>query len=56
MKKLLEEGRRKRGIEGDAEIEVSDGKKSKKRKQGEGEEGKAELSSLVEKLKKKAKR
>jgi len=56
MKKLLEEGRRKRGVEGDAEIEISEEKKSKKRKQGEGEEGKAELSSLVEKLKKKAKR
>ncbi|PMD15472.1 hypothetical protein NA56DRAFT_608925 [Hyaloscypha hepaticicola] len=56
MKKLLEEGRRKRGVEGDAEIEVSERKKSKKQKQGGGEERKAELSSLVEKLKKKAKR
>jgi len=36
MKRLLEEGRRKRGVEGDAEVV---GKKSKKRK-AEKDEGK----------------
>jgi hypothetical protein len=54
MKKLLEEGRRKRGVEGDSEI-TEEKKKSKKRK-AEGGDGKGELSGLVEKLKKKAKR
>jgi NUC153 domain len=53
MKKLLEEGRRKRGVEGDEE--VGEKKKSKKRKV-EGREGKGELSGLVEMVKKKAKK
>jgi NUC153 domain len=54
MKKLLEEGRRKRGVEGDSE--VSEEKKKSKKRKAEGGDGKGELSGLVEKLKKKAKR
>ena len=50
MKKLLEEGRRKRGMEGDEE-EVG---KQKKRKVDNGKEKKGELSGLVEMVKKKA--
>ncbi|KAE9371049.1 hypothetical protein N431DRAFT_425737 [Stipitochalara longipes BDJ] len=50
MKKLLEEGRRKRGVEGDAEIV-----EKKKRKVDKEKEG-GELSGLVESVKKKAKR
>jgi hypothetical protein len=50
MKKLLEEGRKKRDIEGDDEVAE---KRSKKRKGGDAE---GELSGLVQKLKKKAKR
>ncbi|RAL61121.1 hypothetical protein DID88_010460 [Monilinia fructigena] len=55
MKKLLEEGRRKRGGEDDGEIEVKS--KNKKRKaQGEGEKSsKTDLSSLVEAVRKKSK-
>ncbi|KAF8854056.1 hypothetical protein BDZ45DRAFT_677229 [Acephala macrosclerotiorum] len=49
MKKLLEEGRKKRKVGDDEDVEE---KKSKKRKEG----GKGELSGLVQKLKKKAKR
>ncbi|KAJ8060299.1 hypothetical protein OCU04_010635 [Sclerotinia nivalis] len=53
MKKLLEEGRRKRGGEDDGEVEIKT--KNKKRKvEGEKEE-KADLSSLVEKVRKKSK-
>ena len=48
MKKLLEEGRRKRGVEGDAEVV------EKKRKVDKERGG--ELSGLVESVKKKAKR
>lgn len=55
MKRLLEEGRRKRGVEGDNEVELVEKKKSKKRKvDKEGDGG--ELSGLVEMVKKKAKR
>lgn len=54
MKKLLEEGRRKRdrdvGEGGADEVVV---KESKKRKGGEGDDGKGELSGLVEKISKK---
>ncbi|KAL3423957.1 hypothetical protein PVAG01_05704 [Phlyctema vagabunda] len=49
MKKLLEEGRRKRGIEGDGEVE-----RPKKRRVEEKTGG--ELSGLIEKVKKKAKK
>jgi hypothetical protein len=51
MKKLLEEGRRKRGVERSGEV---DGK-TKKRK-ADGGEKQGELSGLVEAVKKKAKR
>ncbi|KAE8441986.1 hypothetical protein EG329_004112 [Mollisiaceae sp. DMI_Dod_QoI] len=53
MKKLLEEGRKKRGVEGDDEVVEGAGKK---RKMAGGESKKGELSGLVEKVKKKAKR
>ncbi|KAF7886383.1 hypothetical protein EAF00_010486 [Botryotinia globosa] len=53
MKKLLEEGRKKRGGEDDAEVEVKT--KNKKRKVEGEKEDKADLSSLVEKVKKKSK-
>ncbi|TGO89620.1 hypothetical protein BPOR_0100g00020 [Botrytis porri] len=53
MKKLLEEGRRKRGGEDDGEVEVKT--KNKKRKVEGEKEDKADLSSLVEKVKKKSK-
>ncbi|KAH7409731.1 pre-rRNA-processing protein-like protein ESF1 [Cadophora sp. MPI-SDFR-AT-0126] len=56
MKKLLEEGRKKRNRDiGDGAAEEVAVKKSKKRKSGEGEGGdeKGELSSLVEKISKK---
>ncbi|KAF7947671.1 hypothetical protein EAE96_008751 [Botrytis aclada] len=53
MKKLLEEGRRKRGGEDDGEVEVKT--KNKKRKVEGEKEDKANLSSLVEKVKKKSK-
>jgi hypothetical protein len=50
MKKLLEEGRKRKGIEGDKEVGVKD----KKRKvPGVRDEG---LGSLVEKVRKKSKR
>ena len=52
MKKLLEEGRRKRGMEGDEEVVG----KQKKRKVDNGKEKKGELSGLVEIVKKKAKK
>jgi len=48
MKKLLEEGRRKRGLEGDEEVS------QKKRKNGTRKEG--ELSGLVESVRKKSKK
>ncbi|KAN0096009.1 hypothetical protein V8E51_014814 [Hyaloscypha variabilis] len=51
MKKLLEEGRRKRGVEGEEEVV----EKKKKRKVEKGGEG-GELSGLVESVRKKAKR
>ncbi|PVH71786.1 hypothetical protein DL98DRAFT_471279 [Cadophora sp. DSE1049] len=54
MKKLLEEGRRKRDRDvGEGEADEVVVKKSKKRKGGEGNEGKGELSGLVEKISKK---
>ncbi|APA13165.1 hypothetical protein sscle_10g079350 [Sclerotinia sclerotiorum 1980 UF-70] len=53
MKKLLEEGRRKRGGENDGEIEIKT--KNKKRKVEGEKEDKADLSSLVEKVRKKSK-
>ncbi|KAM0145161.1 hypothetical protein ACHAP3_000283 [Botrytis cinerea] len=53
MKKLLEEGRRKRGEEDDGEVEVKT--KNKKRKVEGEKEDKADLSSLIEKVKKKSK-
>ncbi|TEY80912.1 hypothetical protein BOTCAL_0036g00400 [Botryotinia calthae] len=53
MKKLLEEGRRKRGGEDDGGVEVKT--KNKKRKVEGEKEDKADLSSLVEKVKKKSK-
>lgn len=53
MKKLLEEGRRKRGGEDDGEVEIK--AKNKKRKVDGEKEGKADLSSLVEKVRKKSK-
>lgn len=53
MRKLLEEGRKRKGIEGDAEVEV----REKKRKMGgEGDEGDEGLGGLVEKVKKKSRR
>ncbi|QSZ34436.1 hypothetical protein DSL72_006028 [Monilinia vaccinii-corymbosi] len=57
MKKLLEEGRRKRGGEDDGEVEVkSTNKKRKTQGEGEGEKSrKADLGSLVEAVKKKSK-
>ncbi|KAH8754927.1 pre-rRNA-processing protein-like protein ESF1 [Hyaloscypha sp. PMI_1271] len=55
MKRLLEEGRRKRGVEGDNEVELVERKKSKKRKVDQEGDG-GELSGLVEMVKKKAKR
>lgn len=57
MKKLLEEGRRNRGVEegGEMEVDVGVRRKEKKRKGGNGGGG-GELSSLVESVKKKAKR
>ncbi|KAA8571268.1 hypothetical protein EYC84_000596 [Monilinia fructicola] len=55
MKKLLEEGRRKRGGEDDGEIEVT-GKNKKRKTRGEGEKSnKTDLSSLVEAVRKKSK-
>ncbi|ESZ90814.1 putative Pre-rRNA-processing protein esf1 [Sclerotinia borealis F-4128] len=53
MKRLLEEGRRKRGGEDDGEIEVKD--KNKKRKVDGEKSDKGDLSSLVEKVRKKSK-
>ncbi|KAI9644914.1 pre-rRNA-processing protein esf1 [Ciborinia camelliae] len=53
MKKLLEEGRRKRGGEDDGEMEVK--AKNKKRKTEGEKSGKADLSSLVEAVRKKSK-
>ncbi|RDW80386.1 pre-rRNA-processing protein ESF1-like protein [Coleophoma crateriformis] len=53
MRKLLEEGRRKRGIEGDGEIVE---KKEKKRKVENSEKTEGELSELVEMVKKRAKK
>jgi hypothetical protein len=51
MKKLLEEGRRKRGIEANEEV---GGERNKKRKASS--EGKSDLGSLVDMVKKKAKK
>ena len=51
MKKLLEEGRRKRGVEVDEEV---GGERKKKRKTNT--EAKGELGSLVDRVKKKAKK
>lgn len=61
MKKLLEEGRRKRGLDkggdGEEEVGIGEKKKSKKRKTDSGEgERKGELSGLVEMVKRKSKR
>ena len=53
MKKLLEEGRRKRGVEASEEV-APGARKEKKRKHTSGED-KGELSGLVEMVKKKAK-
>lgn len=54
MKALLDEGRRRRGGEGDGDVDSGE-KKGKKRKV-DGDEGGGELSGLVEMLKKKARR
>lgn len=58
MKKLLEEGRKKRDRgEGGDDTEVTAAKKGKKRKDtGEGEGEKSELSGLVERISKKIKK
>jgi hypothetical protein len=60
MKKLLEEGRRKRGLdngEGGDEVEPKEKKSSKKRKMDQsGEDSIVNLSGLVEMVKKKSKR
>jgi len=60
MQKLLEEGRRKRGLDNGDMGQLEEGfpkKETKKRKADGGEDmEKGELSGLVEKLKKKSKR
>ena len=56
MKKLLEEGRRKRGLEGDGDGEENDRDGKKRKGDGKSKEGKGELSGLVESLRKKSKR
>ena len=52
MKKLLEEGRRKRGVEVVEEV----GEKMSKKRKAEGGDKKGELSKLVEIVKKKTKK
>ena len=63
MKKLLEEGRRKRkaggGEDGDVDIDVKEKRserKNEKRRKVDGEGDRGELKGLVESVKKKAKR
>lgn len=60
MKKLLEEGRRKRGLDkgddGEADVEASEKKNKKRKANGGVGERKGDLSGLVEMVKKKSKR